>query len=504
MRYIVLDSTFRDRNRFPQPAQFHVPLSFSSDRGNAATAMDPVSLAEPIEEWTSFKFDAKRYGDGIYNLRLASSSNVPNTNSSGLIGNATATTTLFLADASGTRAIDRFQKEAGYYNGATLHLEITGDGKYHDEARILEYEYMGDFDPSISGTPTISGDVVRVVVDKVFDLYAKHENTLTFHIVDPSSKATLNGSDKIYLFTPKSTSRDNSFPNFYLYNETKEDYAEIEKYYPTTHIVRADISGKSWDLSDNYNIRRDLPQVFDVSGGPSSTTINIKSIPSGVQPSSENEYYVNNFLRVQTKDEYGTGKSSTVGGETRKITAYDGSTKTITVSPPFSGVVDSSYNVEVEFFSYDQYNPLTYMGSIVSQQQQVCYEIELLSLILPNVELNAALGGRSVYYPYFWVKFGNRSNDTKNIIISNNPHAGNALFKAAIDDISEPDRTKFIKIDGDGSRQTIKFRPNEDLTFAVYLPNGELFQTTQPEFFSPSLPNPYIQISAMFGLKRIS
>jgi len=502
MRYIVLDSTFRDRNRFPLPAQFHVPLSFSSDRGNAAIAMDPVSLAEPIKEWTSFKFDATNEGDGIYNLRLASSSNDMDT--SGLIGNATATTTLFLADALGT---GRFQKEAGYYNGASLHLEISGDGKTHDEARILEYEYMGVFDPSISGPPNISGDVVRVVVDKVFDLYAKHEDTLTFHIVDPSSKATLNGSDKIYLFTPKSTSRGNSFPNFYLYNETKKQYAEIEKYYSTTHIVRADISGKSWDLSNNYNIRRDLPQVFDVSGTSSSdTTIIIKSnSTAGVQPSIKDGYYVNNFLRVQAKDKYGTNQSY-IAGETRKITAYNGTDKKITVSPPFEeSVSDTNYNnVEVEFFSYDQYNPLTYMGSIVSQQQQVCYEIELLSLILPNVELNATLGGRSVYYPYVWVKFGNRSNVSRNMIISNNPHAGNALFKAAIDDISEPDRTKFIKIDGDGSRQTIKFRPNEDLTFAVYLPNGELFQTTQPEFFSPSLPNPYIQISAMFGLKRIS
>ena len=61
----------------------------------------------------------------------------------------------------------------------------------------------------------------------------------------------------------------------------------------------------------------------------------------------------------------------------------------------------------------------------------------------------------------------------------------------------------FIKIDSDGTKQTIKFKPNDNLHFAVYLPNGKLFKTLIPENYSPNAPNPIIQISALFGLKRI-
>ena len=51
--------------------------------------------------------------------------------------------------------------------------------------------------------------------------------------------------------------------------------------------------------------------------------------------------------------------------------------------------------------------------------------------------------------------------------------------------------------------QTIKFKPNDTLLFSVTLPNGQQFDTIVDEKFSPSAPDPRIQISAMFGLRRI-
>ena len=52
--------------------------------------------------------------------------------------------------------------------------------------------------------------------------------------------------------------------------------------------------------------------------------------------------------------------------------------------------------------------------------------------------------------------------------------------------------------------QTVKFKPNDNLYFKITLPNGETFNTTLPEFFSPAAPNPRSQITAVFSIKRIS
>ena len=77
------------------------------------------------------------------------------------------------------------------------------------------------------------------------------------------------------------------------------------------------------------------------------------------------------------------------------------------------------------------------------------------------------------------------------------------LFRAAIDDIPAPVISPFVKIDGDGMVQTVKFKPNDNFKFGVYLPNGEPLQTVELDSFSPDYPDPLLQVSAMFSLKRL-
>jgi len=157
-------------------------------------------------------------------------------------------------------------------------------------------------------------------------------------------------------------------------------------------------------------------------------------------------------------------------------------------------------------FSYDNLNPFVYTGSLVSQQDMVCYEIELLNLVLPNAVLAVAGGGNIAYYPYVYVELSNVSATgahLKNILYSNNPNSTRVLFRAAIDDVPNPLNSTFIKIDGDGAVQTIKFKPNDNLRFRVTMQYGQTFQTTLDEWFSPSMPNPTAQISAYFSLKRL-
>ena len=162
--------------------------------------------------------------------------------------------------------------------------------------------------------------------------------------------------------------------------------------------------------------------------------------------------------------------------------------------------------MEILNFSYDNFNPFTYTGSLVSQQDMVCYEVELLNLILPNEVLAVGEGGRIAFYPYVYVQLSNVSSacgGLSNIIYSNNPNAIRAIFRVPIDDVINPIISTYVKVDGDGMVQTIKFKPNDNLYFSVFLANGELYKTILPEYYSPAQPNPSSQISVCFSIRRL-
>ena len=163
--------------------------------------------------------------------------------------------------------------------------------------------------------------------------------------------------------------------------------------------------------------------------------------------------------------------------------------------------------IQLLTFDRDNEQPLNYTGSTVSQNQMVCYEIELISLILPNLPLDNTIGGLIAFYPYLYVELSNRtapSAGTKGVLYSNNPNANRALFRVAVDDTPTPVISKFIKVDGDGAVQTVKFKPNDNLYLRVYLQNGTLFKTQQNDTSPPSPPDPFVQISAEFSIKRLS
>ena len=195
-----------------------------------------------------------------------------------------------------------------------------------------------------------------------------------------------------------------------------------------------------------------------------------------------------------------------------KITNYTGepnytaTLKYISGSEDGTNVLALDTYVPYEILEYTRDNevPFVYTGSTVSQQQMVCYEIELVDLVLPNLVL--VNGGRIAFYPFVYVELQNVSASgagLTNIIYSNNPNSIRKLFRCPIDDMQSSLISPFIKIDSDGTRQTIKFKPNDNLHFAVYLPNGKLFKTLIQERYSPEYPNPFVQISALFSIKRL-
>jgi len=132
------------------------------------------------------------------------------------------------------------------------------------------------------------------------------------------------------------------------------------------------------------------------------------------------------------------------------------------------------------------------------------FDVELVNLIVPNQLLAVGYGSLPSFYTYFYVKFGNgleQAAGNSGKINTNNPHGYTATFRVSIDDVPNPVNSTFIKLDGDGTVQQLTLDPHQPLYFALYLPSGEIFRTEMDDDFSPFLPNPLVQVSALFSIR---
>lgn len=330
--------------------------------------------------------------------------------------------------------------------------------------RIIDSAYA-----PLPGEPDIIGQEREIVG------YSVSTGEIT---VSPAFSGTLTlGSATYTLYTPSTSRRIEKYVN----------YSGSALSPNTTTTLQFPLRGNS----DEDNFYKDL--FITITSGPASGDIRlitkyevVKSPMGGI------------ISKTVTVDSPFTGVP--VLGDTFSITSGK-------VSPfPFNLTTTNQYFVILPF-SHDNLNPLVYTGSLVSQQELVCYEVQLINLVLPNVVLGTASGSLISFYPYLYVALQNVTASgagLNNIIYSNNPNSTKVLFRCPIKDVPNPVNSTFIKIDGSGMVQTIKFRPNDTLFFGVYLPNGDLFTTILSETMSPELPNPVIQISACFSIKRVS
>lgn len=466
-RYLEIDSTYRNRERYPNPAQFEVLISQTGVR-NRYNARDPVSNAAPIVTWTP--------------TTVLTAGTVET--------NGANTTTRFLACFPQPTA-----QVLDFYVGMVITVGA-------DITVITSSEYE-----STNATP---GDCYWLTVAPALSAVPAGATVVT----PAPTFDTTNG----VFWLPASLFADNFYNSFVLWNETRQQGAEIIAYEGMTHTGGVDIVANPqvlmWLNTERYNIRLESPRNF--GNIPSVQTVsNLVELPIGV--TEVDGFYVGSFIRIT---------SGVHNGETRRIVSYEGPAQAASAgfpsaTPPippslarpariarintgFDPLLAADEKFEILQFTRDNEVPFVYTGSTVSQQEMVCYEIELINLVLPNKTLVS--GGRIAFYPYVYVELQNvsgASSGNTNIIYSNNPHATKRLFRAAIDDIPNPLISPFIKIDGDGMVQTIKFKPNDSFKFGVYLPNGDVFETATPELFSPAPANSITQISAMFSIKRL-
>jgi hypothetical protein len=174
-----------------------------------------------------------------------------------------------------------------------------------------------------------------------------------------------------------------------------------------------------------------------------------------------------------------------------------------------AGSFISPLNVQrywIQQYDRDNAQPFQGVGSAVALQGQVCYEVSLVSVILPNSVISGGNGGQIAFYPYVMVGLrsaGSAGGAMPNIIQSNNPYTWDMLFICNIDDVHNPQEVPFIKIDANGMSQTIKFNPRSNLELTIRLPSGELFDVDVMKTLPPYPPNPLGQLSAIFSFTRL-
>lgn len=524
-RYLEFDSTYRDRNDWPNPGEFGIKYSMSGRKGQL-DALDPVSTSVPVIQWTSNYFNRNVAGNIVYVAVEAGP---------GLTQPVTwATDVSTVIITSGTGGTYYFQEFDNYYTNAVLTLELAG-GTTTVSRRIVAYKYLYT---NAAGLNVSQVTVSPAFNDSVIDALAASRGWMT----DPTDLTDLSNP---YFFVPGGNYIPNGFCNNILYNETHNQYRPIKYYDSITGLVSLNTSGTTsnttgplpttaggtpiWTDTDNYSIRKTPPTVPQPAG-TNPTVLATHTYNAVLYTTSTSTVIINNItgfpanfnftnwairlipnaaLAGGTYYDYVSGVvtpaplNQSVVIDTFLYDQPNGVLIATIISPPFTVTPTAGTYAELLQFSYDNCNPFIYTGSLVSQQENVCYEIKLINVILPNQILNSGSGGRIAYYPYLYVVISSEAV-LRNIIYSNNPNSSRAIFRAPVYDISSPSVSSFVNLDGDSMVQTIKFKPNSNLYFAVILPNGDIFQTVITDTINPFKPNPLIQISACFEIKRVT
>jgi len=462
-RYILLTSAYRNRTQYPNPFKFSVSYISTKDK---LEAYDWVSENAPI-----INFDLENYfssTDGItapYRWIITGSIDAPNTNS---------VTDTFVVNLVPT------------LNGSAV---ITG-------------QYVG---LTFSSTSNSSDEIITAFVDNLdgtFTVTLSNNVSFTEGGADTFTiKTPPLALNQTYVPNPVSNviSLDNAYTGLFL-NETDETISsKITDFDKTTRILTA---------NDDFILSAIArPNLFSVTNNSKLVTYNVQTIDSTTNDitilQSEHNGYTSEILIGQYIYHYASGttaqiiSSSTVAGI---ITLNIMSTANITA-------ISASDIIGIVFFEMDNFFPFNYQHGMRGQQQhnrceERIYDLELLSLQIPNKLIKGHPGGYPVNYPHFIVELRNLSSTprTDQIIYSNNPHLNRANFICPVWDISSPSFSSFTKMDGNGILYPFIIKTNDTLEFSIKTPNGNIVTLEESDTMSPVTPNEMLQVSALFAV----
>ena len=286
--------------------------------------------------------------------------------------------------------------------------------------------------------------------------------------------------------------RETEIDNFYVgaVLQVGSEYRNILSYDGTTKIATIDVAFSGLPAAGTaYLTRKGIPvysgNVTGVTTDQEFAVVGASSLPN---------IYVNGFVRFLT------GANANLS---RRIVSYSGDPlNTLVVDSAFPNAVIVGDTLEIDSFSYDNAIPLLYSGD-PNTSTNTYYEIELLWMTFPKQVLGVGYGGEPDKYPALYVQLYNDGNMLANqVMYSNNGAASmSALFVTPIADYYGD--SKFLTLKDCRMRQIVKFIPNQDLRFTITLPSGEVVQFADSDTLSPNAPNPFLQVHALFSLRKI-
>jgi hypothetical protein len=465
--YLEIDSTYRNRYKNPNPAEFE--LSFDKSGTDLFNSFDPVSDAVPIHFFDRTDITITGYPF----------SNSPSQTLSAVIMSIN---------------INVANKTLNWYRNSMIQFSYgTAQTAPSTYRLIKKWEYMSS---------NSTKDFFRVYLD--IPILYKVNNIaigLSTFITKPFFSNTGTG------VVPYGYEVSSLYKNYYVYNETKNIYRSIISYdgrFTSVTINR----NNSYSSTDITNIRKNLPIAF-------GTTVNGSTVNMVILSSTDSRYRVKDaykgmFIRFTS----GANINVIIG-----ISGYTGSEPIYKPYPNDSEILIPSYTAillkslstipssgttyEILEFSRDNYKPLKYIGSLINQE--VCYNVRLINLTIPNIILES--GGTIASYPYFFVEFHNQNittGDNKvSISYSNNPNSVGKLFMIPVSDFSTSIDDAFLTLDKCNQVKTIRLNPSRGFKFGVYLPNGEVLTSLIKDTVSPFPPDQYLQFSANFVLDPV-
>ena len=301
-KYIELNSMYRNRNEYPNPAFFSVNFS-QKVTINQLKALDPVSYAYPIVIFNGFGYGNEHYVTCTYN-----------TPSSGIIN--LSTHTRFVVSA----VIKTLNRRDNYYTGCAISTNEP------QTRRITEFLYLNSKDDY---------DYFSITIDIPFTSTSKE-----FSIYNPSD---FNDYNNLFLFIPTSVNIDNYIANYYIYNYTKGDYTKISGFDGTTHIAKLNTPTKlGWDINDYFSVAKEPVSVYGILSYGAVALLEKVNDGFGYPP---------NAINVPTNSTTGIDLAiSWVDGKDGKIPElisifYPGIKYNIgdVITVPYDGIIESSY-----------------------------------------------------------------------------------------------------------------------------------------------------------------
>lgn len=539
-RYIEINSATRDRTLYPTIGEFIVPIAGSNLCNGlpVVSAVDPVVNAAPVYVFVKGFLNHEGRGNGI----------------SGDLSN-------FDLDVSLAQPYDPLNPK-----GNSIWYSYVVPNAYAGYFFIDKYGFSGSSDLSSNGTNrqiiSSSGFGSCTVTLDTPEPALLFDSDDYYTIADMSGINTSTGSNfpnytpvynntkswciqPIDIFGVNAPITSSALLNYTLKIEPNpastyfpcKESRNIISYNPATHLVKIDnpftenfpfsdinlnnvVSIRAGKSTETFEDRGSILQAYLQAGSPAIVSgSNILTTVGATPLASGGANYKGNYVFIipQYTDPaltFNYPKITVQDPDLKKelymyrITGYTADNtfvldRPIDLSNYDGGTLDARY-LEILHVVKDNYVPLTYSGTIVSQNEPICYEISLMTLTLPNVDLVS--GSRVAFYPYVYVLLENATNPMgtmKNIFYSNNPPSGRALFVAPIVDTSDPAFTPYVRLNGFGIAQTVKFKPNDSLRFKVFMPDGSLFQPINADSMSPLPPNPTQQIEASFSIRRV-